>query len=88
MSRNKIITYAIDGDTGCVVSRVGSEVAIDVLDFEGMTPQNGYDPKYNLEKHSVYDTLPHMPALKWTKKIPLEEKNRHRGFWGMKPLKD
>lgn len=86
--RNKTITYAIDGDTGCVVSRVGSEVAIDVLDFEGMSPKDNYETKYNLEKHSVYDTLRYMPALKWTKKIPIEVKNRHRNFWGMPSLKN
>lgn len=80
----KTIKYMIDED-GEIYSRVGSEVAIPVLDWEGMKPENAYKIRYNLEKFSVYElrgfTLTH------TRKIPLKIKNRHRKFWGMKPLK-
>jgi len=44
----KIITYAIDAETGQVISRVGHGVAWPVLDFEGMTPENNFKAEYNL----------------------------------------
>jgi len=82
----KTIQYGIDVDTNLILSRVGSEVAILVLDYENMTPQNSFEPTYNLEKFSVYESLPHM-VIKWTRKIDKSIKNIHREFWGMKKLK-
>jgi len=75
----------IDAELGEVMSRVGSEVAIPVLDFEGMTPDNGYAMTYNLEKFSVFE-LRHYNRLIHTRKIPISIKNKHRKFWGMKLL--
>lgn len=87
--RDKRITYAIDSETGLVVSRVGNEVAWPVLNFESMKPENGWAMTYTLEKFEVnavgYRTL---GGLTWTRKLPLKLKNRHREFWGMKPTKD
>jgi len=80
----KTITYMIDADLGNVMSRVGDEVAVPVLDFEGMTPDNGYAMTYNLEKFSVFD-LGHYNIIH-TRKIPISMKNKHRKFWGMKLL--
>jgi hypothetical protein len=81
----KIITYAIDAETGQVISRVGHGVAWPVLDFEGMTPENNFKAEYNLEK---FDTSALFGTnLYRTKKIPLETKNLHRRFWGMPELK-
>ena len=85
MSRYKTILYMIDNETGFVYSQVGSEVAIPVLDWEGMTPENLYRTDYNLEKTSVYDIC--RSDVIHTRKIPVEVKNIHRKFWGMKPIK-
>lgn len=76
----------IDPD-GYVFSRVGSEVAIPVLDFERMKPENGYATNYNLEKFDVIKVAREINQCKGTRKIPVEIKNEHRKFWGMKPLK-
>jgi hypothetical protein len=67
---------------------VGSEVAIPVLDYDAMVPENNFQTSYYLEKDSVHNVLPYSRDLVWTKKIPLEIKNLHREFWGMKPLKE
>lgn len=82
----KNITYAVDMETGLVVSRVGSEVAFPVLQYDKMTPENHFATIYELEKMSVFDLNP-WEKFHWTKKIPVEIKNEHRAFWGMKPLK-
>lgn len=82
------ITYAIDLDTGLVISRVGSELAWPILDYDGMLPENNYAMNYSLEKTSVYSLAGGCwSALKWTRKIPVEIKNIHRRFWGFRELK-
>jgi len=84
----KHIEYAIDRTSGMVISRVDSEIAVPVLQFDRMSPQNNFLPVYMLERMSVF----HLAATllwdnyQWTKKIPVEIKNRHRKFWGMKEL--
>jgi len=81
------ITYAIDQETGLVVSRVESELAWPILDYDNMLPENGYTMNYHLEKMNVLEMAGYTwDLLKWTKKIPVEIKNLHRIFWGMKPL--
>ena len=90
---NRTITYAIDLDSGMVVSRVGSDLAWPVLDFEaigkggdGFEPGNFNGPtRYNLQNFPVLGT-PGWDRLRWTKKIPVATKNLHRKFWSMKPL--
>lgn len=84
--RNNGISYAIDLDTGLVVSRVGSEYAWPILDFEGMKPENNFEMIYNLEKIGVYEAIG--SRLNHTRKLPLDVKNFHRRFWGMKEIKD
>lgn len=86
---NRIITYAVDED-GIVVSRVGSDVAIPVLDFEAIGQGGDFTGpmKYDLEKFPVTALAPNWGQLRWTKKIPVRLKNAHRTFWGFKPLKD
>jgi hypothetical protein len=82
----RTITYAVDQHSGLVCSRVGDEVAIPVLDFEHMKPENNFETRYNLE--AVPALLAHIGTdFKWTRKIPNALKNLHREFWGMKPLK-
>jgi hypothetical protein len=84
MARNRTIQYGIDQDTGLVCSHVLGEFAFPVLDFEGMKPENGFKAVYNLER------LKHIQGARivWTKKIPVDIKNRHRKYWNMKPLKE
>ena len=77
----------IDTREGHVFSRMGSEVAIPVLDFEGMKPENSYEMNYNLEKFPVFSVASDIINSIRTRKIPIEIKNEHRKFWGMKPLK-
>jgi len=83
----KHITYAIDED-GIVVSRVGSELAWPVLDYDaiGMGGDFRGPMLYHLERVTVGSATHEMRSFKWTKKIPCRLKNRHRKFWGMKPL--
>ena len=52
-------------------------------------PQDFNGPMwYNLEKVYLFDMTPGQYArLRWTRKIPLEIKNYHRAFWGMKAVK-
>mgnify|MGYP001598281909 CR=1 FL=1 len=84
---NRIITYAVDRDDGMVWSRVGSQVALPMLQWDSMTPENGFTPDYALEAFGVTDLAGCWPRLKWTKKVPTAIKNRHRAFWGMKGLR-
>ena len=87
------ITFAIHTD-GFVVSRVNSELAWPILDYaaigqggDGFKKGDFNGPiKYNLEKISVFSGSDEWSQLRWTKKIPIEIKNIHRKFWGMKEL--
>ena len=83
----KQITYLKDPNSDIVYSRVGSEVAIPVLDYEGMTPANNFKTNYYLEKYDVIHVCKELRYMKGTKKIPTVLKNIHRKFWGMKLLK-
>jgi hypothetical protein len=80
----RTIQYGIDRDTGLVWSRIGSQVAVPVLQYDKMTPENNFTPSYELEK---MDVIGHAyNCVRWTRKIPTVIKNLHRKFWGMKPI--
>ena len=81
---NRIIAYAIDQDTGLVWSRVGHELAVPVLQWDTMVPENNFSTSYALERCDLRDMA--YATLRWTKKIPVAIKNRHRVHWGMKEL--
>lgn len=83
----KNITYAINRD-GLVYSRVGSEVAVPVLDYEAIGRGGDFTSplKCALQKFPVFDLVHEWDELEWTKKLPAWLKNKHRAFWGMKPL--
>jgi hypothetical protein len=84
---NKNIRYGIDCETGLVWSRVGSQVALPVLQYDQMIPDNNFRTIYALEKFDVIHLIGSAyNAVKWTRKIPAQIKNLHRQFWGMKPL--
>jgi hypothetical protein len=76
----------IDPETNGVWSRIGSEVAIPVLDWNGMKPENNFATNYNLEKFNVSDIYSSLSQVIRTRKIPTELKNIHRKFWGMKAI--
>lgn len=82
----RTIQYAIETETGIVISRVGSEIAVPVLQFAEMKPENNFRPTYLLEKMNVHALCGIWNHYKWTKKISVDLKNRHREFWGFKPL--
>jgi len=85
MNTNRV-EYAIDTETELVISRVNSEVAIPILGYNDMKPENNYQGKYHLEKMNVINLSHTWDNYKWTRKIPFDIKNQHRKFWGMKPL--
>ena len=87
MSRFRTIQYMIDRDTDLVWSRVGSEVAIPVVQFDKMTPDNKYAVPMELEKFNAFDVAGQLNIVMRTRKINVGIKNLHRKFWGMKPLK-
>ena len=85
MSHNRI-RYMVNKDDGIVYSQVYHDVAVPVLDFEGMKPENNWKMACNLEKTPDHQVYPYCHLIH-TRKIPVELKNVHREFWGMKPLK-
>ena len=81
------IRYGIDRETGLVWSRMGSMVALPVLQYDQMGPADNFQTKYALEKMDVMEVVGHSyNAVRWTRKIPSQIKNLHREFWGFKPL--
>jgi hypothetical protein len=84
---NRTIQYGVDWETGLVWSRVGSMIALPVLQFDKMVSDDNFKTKYELEKFDVIQLVGSAyNAVKWTRKIPFQIKNLHREFWGMKPL--
>lgn len=83
----RTIQYAIDTQTGLVVSRVGSELAWPILEYDEMRIENNYVINYHLKKMHVFEATRYWSLLKWTRKIPKEIKNKHREFWGFSILK-
>jgi hypothetical protein len=86
------ISYGVDED-GLVYSRVGSQAACPVLDFEAIGQGgDGFEPgdftgptRFTLEKCTLYE-LRH-EGIRWTRHVPLEVKNAHRRFWGFPELR-
>ena len=87
MTMRKTIQYAIDKYDGHVISRVGSAVAMPILQYKKMTMANLFAKTYRLEKVNVLSLSQVWEDYKWTRKIPLKIKNIHRKFWNMPPLK-
>ena len=83
----KRIEYMVDKANQLVYSRVNSEVAIPVLDYDEMKPENKYQMNYHLEKFNILDVIVLFKNVLHTRKIPVKIKNVHRKFWNMKPLK-
>ena len=83
----RTIQYGVDSDTGLVVSRVGSEVAWPVLNYDAMIPDNNFAAHYHLERFALLAVASGIrAAIRWTRNVPISIKNRHREFWGMRLL--
>lgn len=83
---NRTIQYGIDRETGLVWSRMGSMIALPVLQYNQMLPENNFQTHYALEKFTVIELVGSLGLIQWTRKIPAHIKNFHREFWGMKPI--
>jgi hypothetical protein len=83
---NRTIQYGIDKETSLVWSRVGSQVALPVLQYDKMVPETNFRTVYELEIFDVIELVGSLGNVKWTRKIPTSIKDLHRVFWGMKPL--
>jgi hypothetical protein len=83
----KTIQYGIDKETGCVISRINNKIAIPVLQYNDMKPENNFKTSYELEKFDIFSIINYLNNnIKWTKKISKNIKNIHRQFWGLKLL--
>lgn len=81
----RIITYAVDQE-GLVLSRVEDEIAFPVLEYEKIGEGGDFTQPftYHLEKDTVFGfPQSFWQSLRWTRKIPVALKNKHRAFWGM-----
>jgi hypothetical protein len=91
----KSLQFAVHRWDGHIISRCGSDLAWPVLDYQGIGQGgDGYQPgdyngpmRYPLEKFNVHRIGREWDDLVWTKKIPMDLKNPHRIFWGLKELK-
>jgi hypothetical protein len=81
------IRYGIDRETGLIWSRVGSQVAVPVLQYDKMVPENNFKAIYELEIFDVIELVGSLGSVKWTRIVPIQIKNMHRELWKMKPVK-
>jgi len=89
----KHLMFAIDLDTGQVWSRlegdptVGSlRIAVPLLEYEKIGEGGDFCQPFTHHLERMDITALIHARLRWTRKVPLEAKNLHREFWGMKPL--
>ena len=88
------LSYGVCQETGFYVSWIRdhpdhrNSVAWPVLDYESIGENGDYTQpfEYNLEEFDPVAVLPRTD-VRWTRKIPIDVKNLHREFWGLKPLK-
>ncbi len=73
-----MIQFAIDLESGLIVSRLDSEYLWPIMNY----PEQGY----TLQKVNIFEVAG-IVKLKYTRKIPLTLKNKHRIIWGLKPIK-
>lgn len=83
------LQYAIHREDGSIISRRGDELAWPILDYEAIGQDGNYNAplKYDLNKIGVHTVGGReWNLLVFTKFVPVEFKNKHREFWGLKPL--
>jgi hypothetical protein len=83
------IQYAIHLDEKIVVSRLHSEIAWPILDYDGIGRGGDYmgPLHFELEKMLVHSIGREWDRLIWTRYVPTHIKNVHRAFWKFKPLR-
>lgn len=88
----RTLTFAYDTN-GHLISRLNVDdsfrtpcVAVPVLDYDKIGENGDFTAPltYTLEACTLGEIIGQ--SLNWTKKVPLADKNRHREFWGMRPL--
>ena len=77
------IQYGLDLETGLVWSRVNDQVAVPVLDYDAMGPENNFGAGYQLKKFSAYVLNP--TTVDWTVPISEQAKTAHLAFWSFVP---
>ena len=77
------IQYGLDFETGLVWSRVGDQVAVPVLDYDAIGPENNFGAGYQLKKFPA-DVLSHA-TIRWNHEVSEQAKNAHLAFWGFVP---
>lgn len=89
----KTITYAVDLDTGQVWSRlegdlaVGDQkIAVPILEYDKIGEGGDFTRPFIYYLERMDTTALIHARLRWTRKVPLEIRNQHRQFWGLKPL--
>ena len=89
----KTITYAIDLDTGQVWSRlegdpsVGDQkIAVPVLQYDKIGEGGDFSKPLTYRPERMDVTALIHARLRWTRKVPVQIRNQHRRFWGLKPL--
>ena len=86
------ILYFIDPETTLLVSRVGSEIAIPVLQYDKTYPDHNFKEQFVIEKYDVitvskwYATLIPINRNKIKKYYIEDWINYHREFWKLKPI--
>lgn len=84
------IQYFRDPETRLLITRVGSYVAIPILNIEEMLSQGDFKNQYPLEKYDVisvskwYNTLIPISNRKIRNRYTIEWINYHRQFWGLR----
>lgn len=77
------LTFAINRETGYIVSRLESDVAWPILNYAAIGEGGNYNApfKYYLESCNVHQIGAEYKYLHWTKKVPVPLKEFHREFW-------
>ncbi len=84
------IQYFRDPETRLLISRVGSYMAIPILNIEEMLSQGDFKNQYPLEKIDVikvskwYNTLISISNRKIRNRYSMAWINYHRQFWGLR----
>ena len=91
MPRNsRVITYAVHKEDGLVISRMGDQIAYPVIEYEAIYANGSFgNPVTRYLEKIPLTAIPESlwKKFNWTKKVPIEIKNKHREFWGLKALK-
>jgi len=75
-----MIKYAINKETGTVISKVNDHIAIPVLQYD--ISKNDFLPEYKIEKKNINDLKrQQLEFYNWTDEVPLYIKKIHKKVW-------